>query len=107
MPTIDPISFPTSLFAKKIIVDPENWTAIRPSTRMVKRRIQHGDKEESYERIQSEGGIGGIKEPCKNNLHSSATNPSSTGASVAPSIGFANGASPRSRRPDLSLAFAR
>jgi len=33
------------------IVDPENWTANRPSTRMVKRRIQNGDKEESYERI--------------------------------------------------------
>jgi len=33
------------------IVDPENWTANRPSTRMVRRRIQNGDKEESYERI--------------------------------------------------------
>jgi len=33
------------------IVDPENWTAIRPSTRMVKRRVQNGDKEKSYERI--------------------------------------------------------
>jgi hypothetical protein len=42
-------------------VDPENFPAVRPSTRMVKRRIQNGDKEESYERIQSECGIGGIK----------------------------------------------
>ena len=36
---------------REFIVDPENWTAIRPSTRMVIRRIQNGDKEESYERI--------------------------------------------------------
>ena len=46
----------TQLYLKEFpngpfIVDPKNWTAIRPSTRMVKRRIQNGDEEKSYERI--------------------------------------------------------
>ena len=33
------------------IVDPENWTAIMPSTRGGIRRVQNGGEEESYERV--------------------------------------------------------
>ena len=35
----------------KCIVDPENWTAIMPSTWVGIRRVQNGGEEESYERV--------------------------------------------------------